>query len=97
MGEALKRAEKIKSSVSVRSGEIGEMGEMANGLVPQEEGPLICPRCGEELWWSPSLRDSQLEGGEAEGRRLLKRLHQDGMIQPHPTLEGWWLLTPGGR
>ena len=36
LGEALKQAEKLKSSVSVRSGEIGEMGEMANGPVHTE-------------------------------------------------------------
>lgn len=35
--------------------------------------------------------------GEAEGRRLLSRLKEDGVIQPHPKLEGWWILTPGGR
>lgn len=23
----------------------------------------LCPKCGEELWWSPSLMDSQLEIG----------------------------------
>lgn len=41
--EPSKRAEIIKSSVSVRTGEMREMGETANGSVPKEEGPL-CPR-----------------------------------------------------
>jgi len=34
--------------------------------------------------------------GETEGKRLLNRLEKDGMIQPHPTLERWYILTPGG-
>lgn len=35
--------------------------------------------------------------GEAEGRNLLIKLKEDGMIQPHPKRSYWWILTPGGR
>ena len=41
----------------------------------------ICPKCGEKLWWSPSLRDSQLEIGVFVCRKC-RHMSETVMISP---------------